>query len=618
VCFAKNGKEVGNQIREVGVRMSLEVQIRKKLNSGTMLNVSFEVSEGNCALLGESGSGKSAVLRCIAGLETPEEGRIVLDGEVLYDSLQKINLPPQKRRIGYLFSGYALFPDMTVEENLHMAFLAGGRDAMRQETIGAGSRTALVVATNNYLHDYHLDGLGGYYPEELSLVQQQRAAMARLMAATPRLVLLDDPFQRLNAYQKADMLEEVRDLLAGKKLPCVFASEDRDEVYAMGGSICVLHDGRSQMAQKKDDFFRHPETISGALLAGVRNVVNVRMLNEYHAVSDDWGIVFCFREKETDRLEDTAWTGGKDNASDNKWEDASAADLKDEKPSAQTRNEATPSWIASQQGKPFTQIGNVAKTARPDEMTGTRVDGNVQHAATVTNTGMAEKPQRPENIADDRDRTKDIRQTGSSASDEGKRASLKADLERSLRFELINTSEEANTSGMANASSGANASDEANVSGKAATGQDPKLAGQHVDADKFHEPEPVRWKKLPADLAAVGIRAEDFLVDNPNAANGSRTLADGSATGSSKITNAAYSAGHSSARAADAHTMLTFSLHEVRIEESLDAWKVTFKPREGGTATMLWQVPKSTISRSELEKIHRLYLPDAKVLWLRK
>lgn len=542
-----------------------------------MLNVSFEVSEGNCALLGESGSGKSAVLRCIAGLETPDEGRIVLDGEVLYDSLQKINLPPQKRRIGYLFSGYALFPDMTVEENLHMALLAGGRDAMRQETIGAGSRTALVVATNNYLHDYHLDGLGGYYPEELSLVQQQRAAMARLMAATPRLVLLDDPFQRLNAYQKADMLEEVRDLLAGKKLPCVFASEDRDEVYAMGGSICVLHDGRSQMAQKKDDFFRHPETISGALLAGVRNVVNVRMLNEYHAVSDDWGIVFCFREKETDRLEDTAWTGGKDNASDNKWEDASAADLKDEKPSAQTDN----------------LTSAVDGTENPDKS-----------AAMATNE---------KNSADHATNT-DARQK----IDESKRALLKEDLERSLRFELINTSGEGNAPGEANASEDGNASVKANASRGIAIGQDPKRTGQHVDADKLHKPEPVRWRKLPADLAAVGIRAEDFLVDNPNVANGSRALADGSATGSSKITNAAYSAGHSSARAADAHTMLTFSLHDVRIEESLDAWKVTFKPREGGTATMLWQVPKSTLSRSELEKIHRLYLPDDKVLWLRK
>lgn len=589
--------------------MSLEVQIRKKLNSGTMLNVSFEVSEGNCALLGESGSGKSAVLRCIAGLETPDEGRIVLDGEVLYDSLQKINLPPQKRRIGYLFSGYALFPDMTVEENLHMALLAGGRDAMRQETIGAGSRTALVVATNNYLHDYHLDGLGGYYPEELSLVQQQRAAMARLMAATPRLVLLDDPFQRLNAYQKADMLEEVRDLLAGKKHPCVFASEDRDEVYAMGGSICVLHDGRSQMAQKKDDFFRHPETISGALLAGVRNVVNVRMLNEYHAVSDDWGIVFCFREKETDRLEDTAWTGGKDNASDNKWEDASAADLKDEKPSAQT--------------------GNVAKTARPDETTGAKDDG-IKDAQQVKNCASA-----VDGTGDTNKVTSTVTDGNSSADhatntdarqkiDESKRALLKEDLERSLRFELINTSGEGNDPGEANASGRANTSEDGNASVKAnasrgiAIGQDPKLTGQHVDADELHKPEPVRWKKLPADLAAVGIRAEDFLVDNPNVANGSRALADGSATGSSKITNAAYSAGHSSTKAADAHTMLTFSLHDVRIEESLDAWKVTFKPREGGTATMLWQVPKSTLSRSELEKIHRLYLPDDKVLWLRK
>ena len=153
--------------------MSLLVDIRRHLR-GFDLDVSFEVEEPEetLALLGPSGCGKSMTLKCIAGIVTPDEGRIVLNGRTLFDSAARVNLRPQERRVGYLFQNYALFPNMTVAQNVGVGVLGASRD----------ERDARVAGQ---LAAFRLEGLADKRPAQLSGGQQQRVALARIMASAP-------------------------------------------------------------------------------------------------------------------------------------------------------------------------------------------------------------------------------------------------------------------------------------------------------------------------------------------------------------------------------------------------------------------------------------------------
>lgn len=171
--------------------MALEVHIVKKLH-GFTLRVNFCTEGSNMGVLGASGSGKSMTLRCIAGIETPDEGRIVINGRTLFDSEKHINLKPQERRVGYLFQNYALFPTMTVEKNISCGF--------------RGDKSERKKRVRDYLERYQLVGLEKRYPSQLSGGQQQRVALARMMIGEPEVILLDEPFSALDSYLK-DVLQ---------------------------------------------------------------------------------------------------------------------------------------------------------------------------------------------------------------------------------------------------------------------------------------------------------------------------------------------------------------------------------------------------------------------------
>ena len=168
--------------------MSLYVDIEKRLGA-FRLQSKFEVADETLALLGASGCGKSMTLKCIAGIVPPDRGRIVLNGRVLFDSEKKIDLTPQQRRVGYLFQQYALFPNMTVEQNI----LCG---------IRAGSRSEKRSLAAEKLRMFRLEGLEKKYPAQLSGGQQQRVALARILCSEPQAILLDEPFSALDSYLK--------------------------------------------------------------------------------------------------------------------------------------------------------------------------------------------------------------------------------------------------------------------------------------------------------------------------------------------------------------------------------------------------------------------------------
>ena len=182
--------------------MSLEVHIEKKLN-GFTLRSDFAAGNTATAILGASGCGKSMTLRCIAGIVKPDKGRIVLDGRVLFDSEQHIDLPPQQRGVGLLFQNYALFPNMTVEQNI-LCGLKAERDKAARKARCAGMLRAL-----------RLEELASRRPAELSGGQQQRTALARILVGKPKILMLDEPFSALDSYLREEVEGEVGSLLAG-------------------------------------------------------------------------------------------------------------------------------------------------------------------------------------------------------------------------------------------------------------------------------------------------------------------------------------------------------------------------------------------------------------------
>ena len=193
----------------------LEVQIYKKLAEFD-LDVSFQVDDNILGFMGASGSGKSMTLKCIAGIETPDQGRIVLNGRVLFDSEKKINVPIQKRNVGYMFQSYALFPNMNVYENISV-----GLRARKVKDVD--------IVVRKVMRQIQISELASRYPKQLSGGQRQRVALARLMAYEPDVLLLDEPFSALDEDLKKDLLQELKSELQISK-PVIFVSHDKEEV----------------------------------------------------------------------------------------------------------------------------------------------------------------------------------------------------------------------------------------------------------------------------------------------------------------------------------------------------------------------------------------------------
>ncbi|MFR8736005.1 MAG: sulfate/molybdate ABC transporter ATP-binding protein [Butyricicoccus sp.] len=225
--------------------MALIVDIEKTLGD-FHLNVHFTAEREVMALLGASGCGKSMTLGCIAGIVRPDKGHIELNGRVLFDSEKKIDLPPQKRKVGYLFQQYALFPHMTVEQNIRAGAHARPKNEREQ-------------AVREVLHAFRLEGLENNRPSQLSGGQQQRCALARILVGQPELVLLDEPFSALDAYLKWQVELELSDILKNLSCGTLFVTHNRDEVYRLCDTVCVLNKGKSD-PKETVKLFRAPAT----------------------------------------------------------------------------------------------------------------------------------------------------------------------------------------------------------------------------------------------------------------------------------------------------------------------------------------------------------------------
>lgn len=257
--------------------MSLYVDIEKDLGS-FQLKVKFEAGDETLALLGASGCGKSLTLKCIAGIETPDKGRIVLDNTVLFDSEQKINLSPQQRRTGLMFQSYALFPNMTVLQNIMAGASREPDKAKRRE------------AVNAVMKSFSISELADRHPHQLSGGQQQRVALARIMVSVPKILLLDEPFSALDSHLRFQLERELREAIRDFGKTVLLVSHDRDEVFRMSDSIAVMDGGMIQRFGKKAEVFAKPCTRKAAILTGCKNISSIESIGGNEFFASDWGL----------------------------------------------------------------------------------------------------------------------------------------------------------------------------------------------------------------------------------------------------------------------------------------------------------------------------------------
>ena len=262
--------------------MSLVVAIKKQLGTFT-LDVDFETAKGVMALLGASGCGKSLTLRCIAGILRPDSGHIVLNGKVLFDSNKGIHLPPQKRGVGLLFQHYALFPNMTAEQNISCVLALCDPKSVKDRLFSLLERFQLV-------------GLEKLYPSQLSGGQQQRVALARIMASSPDVILLDEPLSALDSYLRWQMEWELAGLFATYEGPVVYVSHNRGEVARLCQTVCAVRGGRSEQVRATEAFFSSPQTLASALLAGCKSYSKVAIEGHFLFASD-WNVRFPLPDK---------------------------------------------------------------------------------------------------------------------------------------------------------------------------------------------------------------------------------------------------------------------------------------------------------------------------------
>jgi molybdate transport system ATP-binding protein len=243
----------------------IDARIRKRFPAGKEsapfeLDIHLKTSAPVTVLFGHSGSGKTLTLDAIAGFITPDEGRILLDDSLLFDVAARVSLPPNERRCGYVFQRCALFPHMSLKENLSFAADALPRSDRR-------GRIAEMI------HQFHLAEITGRKPHELSAGERQRASVARALLASPRILLLDEPSRGLDPALRAELHSLLDQVSNTFKLPIILVTHDLEECFELGDQLVVLDNGRIAQSGQPADILDAPATPAVARLFGRHNLV---------------------------------------------------------------------------------------------------------------------------------------------------------------------------------------------------------------------------------------------------------------------------------------------------------------------------------------------------------
>jgi molybdate transport system ATP-binding protein len=266
-------------VERVSAGSILTAQIRKRLparEKDFVLNVDFQAAAGFTILFGASGAGKTTLLDCISGLATPDAGRVAVGDRIVFDLAQQINLAVRKRRIGYLFQDLALFPHMTVEQNVEYGLTHLPR----------GERAKSV---SGILQEFKIAHLAQRSAREISGGEAQRAALARTLVTDPALLLLDEPLAALDAPTKGKIIDDLREWNRAHRIPVLYVTHSREEVFALGERVIVLDCGRIAAQGTPHQVMSAPMQETVAQLAGFENIFDA----EVDAVSTERGTMTC-------------------------------------------------------------------------------------------------------------------------------------------------------------------------------------------------------------------------------------------------------------------------------------------------------------------------------------
>ncbi len=255
----------------------LIVDIQKRLTNFD-LDLAFNLTESTLGILGGSGAGKSMLLRCIAGTESPTTGRIVLNGRVLFDAKAGINVPSRDRGIGFLVQNYALFPNMTIAQNIAFGLPKSLTISEVRQRVKA------------QLEAVQLQGYDDRYPHQLSGGQQQRVALARVLASEPEVILLDEPFSALDTHLRSQIEQVVIARLRNFSGVSLFVTHNLEEVYRVCEDLLVLDQGHTLAYGSKSDIFERPNRLAVAQLTGCKNISPIQVVDQQEILAIDWNI----------------------------------------------------------------------------------------------------------------------------------------------------------------------------------------------------------------------------------------------------------------------------------------------------------------------------------------
>ena len=257
----------------------LELNIKKKLNNFT-LDIECKLNSNRIGILGGSGAGKSMILKMLAGIEKPDKGYIKLDDRLLFDSEKKTDIKPKDRHIGYCFQNYALFPNLTVYENI---------------VIGLSKSERADV--DKFLEKFELTKIKDSKPNKISGGQAARVAMARILIRKPKVLLFDEAFSALDIYLRDHIQEEIAQILEDFEGSAIFVSHSRDELYRLCDSMMVIDSGKISNLGNTKEIFKFPKTKTAAILTGCKNISDIRYISDNTIEAIDWGINFEFSKE---------------------------------------------------------------------------------------------------------------------------------------------------------------------------------------------------------------------------------------------------------------------------------------------------------------------------------
>ncbi len=256
--------------------MAIQIDIQKKLPEFE-LRIALSSARDHIGILGASGAGKSMLLRCIAGLVRPDAGRILIHGKTFFDSEKRVNLPPRERGVGFLFQNYALFPHLTIRENITF-----GLEHL--------SESIQDKRASELMERFHLSEMSNRYPVQISGGQQQRVALARALAAQPAILLLDEPLSALDDHLRSHMLKEMQEFLKGFQGSTLYVTHSMEEAYRLCDRLAIVSAGKVEAFGQKQVLFEHPGSLEAARITGCKNIAPAVRVSERTLHVPGWGL----------------------------------------------------------------------------------------------------------------------------------------------------------------------------------------------------------------------------------------------------------------------------------------------------------------------------------------